>query len=146
VLSDDDEDDEEEELADEASGQEVNATDEEEDEAMISSDDEPAPLRKSTNKKPASKPSATELNDSLPIPPKLLTRLLYEGFEDKDMKIGKEAMLVVGKYMETFVREALARAAFERQEGDAEKGSGEGDGFLQVEDLEKLAPQLLLDF
>jgi len=73
-------------------------------------------------------------------------RLLYEGFEDKDMKIGKEAMSVVGKYVETFVREALARAAFEREEGDEELGRGRGDGFLQVEDLEKLAPQLLLDF
>lgn len=46
------------------------------------------------------------------------------------MRIGKEAMAVVGKYMETFVREALARAAFEREEVD---GGGIGDGFLQVE-------------
>lgn len=63
--------------------------------------------------------------------------------------------------METFVREAIARAAYERG------GEGRGDGFLevcvsdgrwewgedeglmrfsQVEDLEKLAPQLVLDF
>jgi len=64
------------------------------------------------------------------IPPKLLTRLLYEGFEDKDMKIGKEAMGVVGKYVETFVREAVARAVFERK--DDEDGDELGDGFLQV--------------
>ncbi|KAF2843518.1 hypothetical protein M501DRAFT_1012862 [Patellaria atrata CBS 101060] len=74
------------------------------------------------------------------IPPALLTKLLYENFEDKDMRISKEAMQVVRKYMETFVKEALARAAFERED------DGIGDGFLQVEDLEKLAPQLLLDF
>jgi len=76
-----------------------------------------------------------------PIPAKLLTRLLYEGFEDKDMKIGKEAMAIFGKYVETFVREGLARAIAERQEE-----GGVSDGFVQVEDLEKVAAQLLLDF
>jgi len=60
------------------------------------------------------------------------------------MKIGKEAMGVVGEYIGTFVREALARAIYEREGGGEEAGGG--DGFLQVEDLEKLAPQLLLDF
>lgn len=82
-------------------------------------------------------------NKPPPIPQKLLTRLLYESFEDKNMKIGREALNVFGKYMETFVREALARAIYERQDADGAMG---GDGFLQVEDLEKLAPQLLLDF
>ena len=50
--------------------------------------------------------------------------------------------------METFVREAIARAAFERQEPAQPKGTKGmvGDDFLEVEDLEKLAPQLLLDF
>lgn len=44
--------------------------------------------------------------------------------------------------METFVREALARAAYEsaKAEGGATKD------FLEAEDLEKLAPQLLMDF
>ncbi|KAI9705170.1 MAG: hypothetical protein M1820_005317 [Bogoriella megaspora] len=77
-----------------------------------------------------------------PIPQKLLTRLLHEGFDDSKTRIGKDAMAVIGKYMELFVREAIARAAAEREEADA----GAGDGFLEVEDLEKLAPQLLLDF
>lgn len=79
-----------------------------------------------------------------PIPQKLLTRLLYEGFEDKDMKIGREAMNVYGKYIETFVREALARAMYEKE--DADKDGGVGDGFVQVEDLERITPQLVLDF
>ncbi|KAL8757143.1 MAG: hypothetical protein Q9184_004290 [Pyrenodesmia sp. 2 TL-2023] len=84
------------------------------------------------------------------IPPKLLTRLLHHHLEEKEggiIKIGKDANALVGKYMETFVREAIARAAFERSQAD--EGAGMGDGFLerlQVEDLEKLAPQLLLDF
>lgn len=82
--------------------------------------------------------------------------------------MSKDASKAVGRYMETFVREAMARAAFIRAESDAQAG-GSGDGFLevycpfasfsavhwkilktngisQVEDLEKLAPQLLLDF
>ena len=86
-----------------------------------------------------------------PIPPKLLTRLLYEGFEDKEgLKIGREAMALVGKYVETFVREALARAALVRGGEDGQdrgRGMGSvGDGFLQVEDLEGIVAQLLMDF
>ena len=46
------------------------------------------------------------------------------------MRIGKDANALVGKYMETFVREALARAAFERGEGRGEGGRG-GD-FVEV--------------
>ncbi|KAI9755483.1 MAG: hypothetical protein M4579_004274 [Chaenotheca gracillima] len=93
------------------------------------------------------------------IPPQLLTRLLHDFFEDDSgqatgkgkMKVSREANALVGKYMETFVREALARAAFEREKEDEEAGGGGRGGrmrdrFLEVEDLEKLAPQLLLDF
>lgn len=45
--------------------------------------------------------------------------------------------------METFVREALARAAYERAKVD---DGGVAKDFLEAEDLEKLAPQLLMDF
>lgn len=47
------------------------------------------------------------------------------------MRIGKEANAAVGKYFETFVREAIARAAFERAETVGSAG-GRGDGFLEV--------------
>ena len=66
-----------------------------------------------------------------PIPAKLLNALLHEGFEDKEMRIGKEAMAVTGKYIETFVREALARAMIGRQT-EEERMGGADDGFLQV--------------
>ncbi|KAH7066679.1 CENP-S associating centromere protein X-domain-containing protein [Paraphoma chrysanthemicola] len=79
-----------------------------------------------------------------PIPAPLLARLLYENFEDSNTQIQKGAMNLVGKYMEIFVREAFARAKNEREMGV--KAGGISDGFLQVEDLEKLAPQLVLDF
>lgn len=90
----------------------------------VSEDEAPAPppARKVTKER--------TLDAAMPIPPKLLTRILWEGFEDKEMKIGKEAMSVVGKYIETFVREAVARAVFER--GGDEGAEELGDGFLQV--------------
>ncbi|KFY15530.1 hypothetical protein V492_01928 [Pseudogymnoascus sp. VKM F-4246] len=98
---------------------------------------------------PSSRPNPTDNDDddvtaldapTETIPPALLTTLLTEFFADERTRISRGADKAVGKYMETFVREAIARAAFERG------GEGRGDGFLEVEDLEKLAPQLVLDF
>ena len=71
------------------------------------------------------------------IPPALLTKMLHHHFPDKNMRIGKDAMGVVGKYVETFVREAIARAAYERQEELEERkkrgqSRGFGDEFLEV--------------
>ena len=43
--------------------------------------------------------------------------------------MSKDANVLVGKYMETFVREAIARATFERSEVD---GGGLGGEFLEV--------------
>ncbi|KAB8070798.1 CENP-S associating centromere protein X-domain-containing protein [Aspergillus leporis] len=80
------------------------------------------------------------------IPPKLLTKLVHHHFKRDKTKMAKDANEVVAKYVDVFVREALARAAFERAEGNAGVEMGVGDGFLEVEDLEKMAPQLVLDF
>ncbi|KAK2762279.1 hypothetical protein FQN54_001289 [Arachnomyces sp. PD_36] len=85
------------------------------------------------------------------IPPKLLTRILHHHFQSDKTKIAKDANRVVAKYVDIFVREALARAAYERQEGNKQAEAAGGrrglaDGFLEVEDLEKLAPQMVLDF
>jgi hypothetical protein len=60
------------------------------------------------------------------IPPALLTTLLHQFMSD-EMRISKDADKAVGKYMETFVREAVARAAFERA-GERELGGG----FMEV--------------
>ncbi|KAH8678130.1 CENP-S associating centromere protein X-domain-containing protein [Xylariales sp. PMI_506] len=69
------------------------------------------------------------------IPPELLTRLLHEFFEKDGTRISKGANEAVAKYMDIFVREAIARAVVEKEAG-----------FLEVSDLEKVAAQLLLDF
>ncbi|RYP54064.1 hypothetical protein DL768_001066 [Monosporascus sp. mg162] len=68
------------------------------------------------------------------IPPDLLTRLLHEFFEKEGTRISRDANAAVAKYMDIFVRETIARTAVEKE-----------SGFLEVEDLEKVAPQLLLD-
>jgi centromere protein X len=68
------------------------------------------------------------------IPPELLTRLLHTFFEKDGTRISKNANEAVAKYMDIFVREAIARAAVEKE-----------SGFLEVQDLEKVAPQLLFD-
>lgn len=87
-------------------------------------------------------------NDPPPtIPPALLSTLVHHHLPSKKTRISKDAMGVVGKYMETFIREAIARAAFERQQVKEAAGKRTaGDDFVEVDDLEKLAPQLLLDF
>ena len=80
------------------------------------------------------------------IPPALLTKLIHHHFQNDKTRIGVEARGLIGKYVETFVREAIARAAFERQTADKGTKGVVGNDFLEVDDLEKLAPQLLLDF
>jgi len=82
------------------------------------------------------------------IEPELLTRILHEFFSaDGGVRISKDASMAVGKYMHTFVQEAICRAAAEnREEAEKNGGLGGNDMFLEVEDLEKLAGQLLLDF
>jgi len=60
--------------------------------------------------------------------------LLHEFFEKDATRISKDANAAVGKYVDVFVREAIARTAIEKR-----------GGFLEVEDLEKATPQLLLD-
>jgi hypothetical protein len=55
------------------------------------------------------------------IPPDLLTRILHEFFEKDGTRISKDANKAVAKYMDIFVREAIARTAVEK-----------GVGFLEV--------------
>jgi hypothetical protein len=67
------------------------------------------------------------------IPAKLLTRLLHHHFQNEKTKVAKDANTVVAKYVDVFVREAIARAAYERAEVEgAGGGTRAGDGFLEV--------------
>ncbi|KAI9660497.1 MAG: hypothetical protein M1821_009847 [Bathelium mastoideum] len=120
---------------DEASEDEGDGENVQESENGDSANSDVDPPSASSNRlaRPPPSPSAAALPASEdappPIPQKLLTKLLHENFDDKGTRIGKDAMAVVAKYMELFVREAIARAAVER---DGEAGDGLGDGFLEV--------------
>lgn len=91
-------------------------------------------------------------SDEPAIPSALVHTLLHHHFSNKDKtRIAAHAKPVIGKYLDTFVREAIARSAFERQGKGGERtvdglAGGGDDGWLEVEDLEKMAPQLILDF
>ena len=94
--------------------------------------------------------NAEENEPVIPLP--LIHTLLNYHFSNKDKtRVSQDAKAAIGKYFDTFVREAIARSAFERQEKSVEDAGGElsgrgDDGWLEVEDLEKMAPQLVLDF
>jgi centromere protein X len=80
---------------------------------------------------PSNEPGSEERQTS--IPPALLTRLLHEFFSNDQVRISKAADRAIGKYMDTFVREAIARAAVERMEGrSAAGGVARGEEFLEV--------------
>lgn len=51
------------------------------------------------------------------IPRDLLTRILHEFFAKEATRISKDANSAAGKYMDVFVREAIARAAVEKDSG-----------------------------
>lgn len=62
------------------------------------------------------------------IPPKLISRLLHDKFKKEETRITSEAMAAVQIYIETFAKEAVARAEEERKES----GGAESGGFLEV--------------
>jgi hypothetical protein len=96
------------------------------------------PLRhKQPNRNPSPSPPTEHRKEN--IPEDLLNVLIHQFFKKEGTRMSRDANKAIGRYMETFVREALARAAWARDEGG-------GGGDLEVEDLEKLAPQLVLDF
>ena len=89
------------------------------------------------------------------IPPDLLQRLLHEQYQHSPKpKLATDAKQLLTKYFEVFVREAIARADYERNGGeevpDPDHDSGIGgivaDEWLEVNHLEKIGAQLCLDF
>ena len=51
------------------------------------------------------------------IPGELLTRILHEFFEREGTRVTRDANAAVVRYVDVFVREAIARAAVERDGG-----------------------------
>lgn len=103
----------------------------------------------------------TETDEIPLLPAPLLTRLLHESFEDKNVKISRDANTLMARYMDIFVREAVARAAEAHVEGKARRKrerekngdvnmgdeDDDDDGtFLEMADLEEVAGGLVMDF
>ncbi|KAH0260460.1 hypothetical protein KCU91_g14609, partial [Aureobasidium melanogenum] len=118
-----------------------------------------SPLSSAVQPDPAPQPAPTNASaavigskkDDIPLlPSALITRLLHESFDDKSTKIGKDANALTARYLDLFVREAVARAtevAKERKEMREAGGQKVDDGvWLDVQDLEEVAPGLVLDF
>ncbi|KAI6819105.1 hypothetical protein KC315_g12406 [Hortaea werneckii] len=81
------------------------------------------------------------------VPQNLLVRLLHENLRDKKTQIDKNAIQVLDKYIEVFVREAIARTSLSKQERAASGEILADDArWLELEDLERVAPGLVLDF
>lgn len=95
-----------------------------------------------TNLLPELSPDPEIEPDAIPLD--LLNVLLHQFYKEPNTRMSKDANKAVGRYMETFVREALARVAYKK--GGGEMGVQGGGDVLEVEDLEGAAPQLLLDF
>ncbi|KAF4550550.1 Inner kinetochore subunit MHF2-like protein [Elsinoe fawcettii] len=101
-------------------------------------------------------PPETTDEDPIPgVPPALLTRIMHEFYADKDTKISRDANAMMRRYVDVFIREAVARAAESqkekrREEADTSKTGNtrglEDDVWLDVEDLERITPSMLLDF
>ncbi|XP_035198153.1 centromere protein X [Oxyura jamaicensis] len=65
-------------------------------------------------------------------------RLLRLHFRDDKTRVNGDALRLTAELLKVFVREAAARAARQAQAEDVEK--------VNIEHVEKVLPQLLLDF
>ncbi|XP_074967616.1 centromere protein X [Phalacrocorax aristotelis] len=67
-----------------------------------------------------------------------VNRMLRLHFRDERTRVNGEAQLLMAEMLNVFVREAAARAVRQAQVEDLEK--------VDIEHVEKVLPQLLLDF
>lgn len=67
------------------------------------------------------------------INPKLMTAIFHHFLKNDKTRISKDADAMMAKYMDLFVREAIARGKLERDLVNESKGrSGPGDNFIEV--------------
>lgn len=103
-----------------------------------------------------SKRNAASESD-LPIPLPLIHHIMRSQFTTPDKtSLSTDARTLMGKYVEAFVLEGIHRCALDRAEREKSRSGGGAaiggdvgigdDGWLEVEDLERVAVQLCLDF
>ncbi|KAM5134796.1 centromere protein X isoform 1-T1 [Mantella aurantiaca] len=68
----------------------------------------------------------------------IISKLLHLYLEESKTKVGSDALLVMAEVLKVFVNETAARAARQAKLGDLIA--------VDVEHVEKILPQLLLDF
>ncbi|KIW54887.1 hypothetical protein PV05_07218 [Exophiala xenobiotica] len=79
----------------------------------------------------------------------LIHRIMHTQFNDPEKtKIKPDAKVLVGKYIEIFVKEGIRRCVDEKKEHEKSGGGGAhvDSGWLELEDLERVATQLCMDF
>ena len=143
---DEDEDDAAESLLDDEAGAEAEADDEDEDDQNVDDASDADMMLAEISHSP---PSSSSTDPAIPIP--LLHRLLHHSFHNPDtMKLSTDARAAMGKYIEVFIREGIARCAFEVSEkigaGDSGLELGRDDGWLEVEDLERVGGTACVGF
>lgn len=115
----------------------------------------PLPPTQPPSRSPSPPASVPPLGDSATaqIPPHLISRILHEFFSSSttplagQTRISNAAVNAVAEYTRTFVREAVHRVAQEKREADVRKfGSTVDFPEVEVGDLERVGPQLVLDF
>lgn len=94
--------------------------------AADSSDASSDPFESADDSPPRRQPTAAAANSSnatdgaaaeKSIPKDLLTRILHDLFEKDATRVSRDANAAVGKYVDVFVREAIARTAVEKRSG-----------------------------
>jgi hypothetical protein len=86
-------------------------------------------------------------DEALPTtyPTKLISQVMQLAFENPNTRINADALAVVAEYLRLYTREAIWRSGQEKQKTDT-VASSLASGSLEVEDLEKIAGPLTLDF
>lgn len=146
---DDDDDATERLLDDEAEGDEDESDGDEEEQDEAEDDNDASDADMMLAEVTHDLPENEAMEPAIPIP--LLHRLMHHSFKtSQDTKLSTDARACVGKYIEVFIREGIARCAFEvsekAHEGGSDSALGHDDGWLEVEDLERVGGQLVLDF
>lgn len=67
-----------------------------------------------------------------------IKKLLQSYFKEEKTRLSPEALKVFTKFVEVFIREGIGRSMIQAQNEDVNT--------VEVEHLEKILPQLLLDF
>lgn len=95
--------------------------------------------------------SASDTTSEPTIPLPLIHRIMQSHFSRPEKtSISKDARVLVGKYIEIFVKEGIRRCVDEKKEREKRGTAGAGAvvdcGWLELEDLERVATQLCMDF